>query len=230
MKNITYLIIYLIASLLINNVTFSQNFDNNFLFRNADSSSNIVNTNWQFDPSIFVYIGYGKLLQIAEKKVEISASVGSPIFLLKSFDNISLTIDGSTFLLKDKWNIKSKLGFKYDFFDNTLSKGGNFSTYISVMPGYFTKKWFAGIDILYRQQFLTYMKHHDTYKQNFPEATEGWYENRAGFFYFSAKGGYLFHNKIETTIRVSYKMPKTLQSYPPFSVAIAAGIGINYYF
>ncbi len=226
MKHLKYILLYVVFFLTSINVTFSQNYDNNFLFT---SKQNIINSNFQFDPTFIASIGYGKILNIKEKKILINAGFSVPIFLLKKFDNMVLNFDANTFLLKNNWNIKAKLGVKYDFFDNTFTKGQNIATYIAVMPGYYTEKWFAGVEIFYRQNLITKVNHLDIYKQNCDQVTDGWLKNRAGYFYFSAKGGYLFNDKLELSLRISYKIPKTLNNYPPFSIPFAGGIGINYY-
>lgn len=227
MKNLKYISLCVVFFLITGNVMFSQNYDNNFLFT---TKQNVINSNFQFDPTFLVSVGYGKILNIKDKKILINAGFSVPIFLIKKFDNTVLNLDVNTFLLKNNWNIKAKLGVKYDFFNNTLSKGQNIATYFSVMPGYYTEKWFGGIEIFYRQNLVTKFNHLDMYTQNFEDVTDGWLKNRAGFFYFSAKGSYMFNDKLEISLRFSYKIPKTLNNYPPFSIPYCGGIGINYYF
>ncbi len=227
MKKLKYILLSLFCSIVVSKSVYSQMIETNFLFT---AKNNIVNSNFQFDPTFIATLGYGKIFTVKEKKVLVSTGFSVPIFLLKTFDNTVLNADMSTFLLTNRWNVKAKIGVKYDFYDNSLTKGQNIAAYIGLTPGYFTEKWFAGAEIFYKQNFITSLRHHDIYSQNFEGATEGWFKNRAGFFYFSAKGGYIFKEKMELTMRISYKIPKTLKQYPPFTIAVAAGLGINYYF
>lgn len=207
----------------------AQNTENNF-FEFENEKRNIILSSFEFDPSMSLDLGYGKVFSIMNKNIFVSSSIGTPIFILPDFDHTYLNIDSSIFIFKSNWNVKSKLGFKYKSFDNILSEGSNLGFYLSFTPGYYTKKWFVGFDILYRQYFLTYFSHKEYYTRWFPEAKDGWYYNSAGFFFFSLKGGYNIKDFMELNIKLSYKIANTFETYDPFTIPVAVSVGFDYSF
>jgi len=221
--NLTFILCILLQVPLLANGT-----DNNF-FKDTQRS-NVVNFAIENDPSIAMSLGYGYIFNLGKRNLLASLSVGVPIFLLTNFNHFSYTVDGSIFIFKDKWNIKTKLGFKVKSFNNELSKGSAFAGQFSISPGYFSKRWFISAELSYRKYFLSYLKHSNYYKKIYPDVKDGWYSNDSGYLFTGLIGGYQFLKSLEVTICLLYKATDNFQDYMPFILPFSATIGVGYSF
>ncbi|MBU1221580.1 hypothetical protein KKF34_05620 [Myxococcota bacterium] len=179
-----------------------------------------------FDPSIIVGFSGGFKFRTPFNPVILSGSVTSPVFLLKEMDHLGFSIEGQTLLLKSKWNIKLATGLRSKFFSN-ISDGNTFSLNAGLMAGHFTNRWYAGFDIIYRNNLTTYLKHNKPYSSEHPEVENGWYSNLSGYFYFSAVAGLKLTDRLETSIKISYKIPHTFQLYDPFTIPWAFTLTVS---
>lgn len=182
-----------------------------------------------FDPSITVGFSGGIKFKTAFNPITLSGSVQSPVFLLKGLDHPGFSIEGQTFIFKSEWNIKLAGGLRSKFFSN-IADGNTFSVSAGLMAGYFSKRWYAGIDTLYRNNLVTYLKHNSSYAAGHPESTNGWYHNLSGYFYFSGVAGLKLTERVETSVKISYKIPHTFQLYDPFTIPWAFTLNVSVLF
>ncbi|HEX5653570.1 MAG TPA: hypothetical protein VFX58_10880 [Chitinophagaceae bacterium] len=78
-------------------------------------------------------------------------------------------------------------------YENQLARLVNFGSDMSAIAGYYKPKWFVAGEAGFDKAIVTHFKHSASYKQNFPEVIDGWYEPATGGnFYYGLQAGLSF--------------------------------------
>ncbi len=91
--------------------------------------------------------------------------------------------------------------------------------------GYYKEKWFVNIQFSTDNSYLTYFKHTEAYKGNFPDAKDAWYQNTANNQYFGLNAGYSF-KKVDITLSSGLRQTDGLKT--KLSLPMSLKLGVNY--
>ncbi|MBL7994335.1 hypothetical protein JNM05_03090 [bacterium] len=158
------------------------------------------------NPAFFLECGYHRrIADIAGKPVLIHATVGSPMFLLQEFDSFRFGLGSSVkWIEHGRFDLVGGLFTSVATNENVNGKFVAWNLMLTVLPGYYHKKWFTALQFMWKPTIATRIAHSDYAKSAFdnryPNDTppdkmikgpkDGWYLTPANRVMAGLMGGY----------------------------------------
>jgi hypothetical protein len=190
---------------------------------------NIVYTSAGFDMSIITWtIGYGHAfpLHSITRSLILNADFAIPTLRFDLHDfrirvGVRInTIEYRCFALPIAFNVLIRGT------ENKAFQGIGIGTELGVVPGYYAPLWCIGAEIVWDQEWTTYIKHSSFYKNfMYTGAIDGWYYVPAFFMRYGARAGLLIREKFEIVIRGGFEQHgKYDKLVPPFYAILGLNI------
>ncbi|MBJ7429105.1 MAG: serine hydrolase, partial [Bacteroidia bacterium] len=114
----------------------------------------------------------------------------------KLFDDFKTKIGGQARLYRiGNFKFSASIYGIYRRYENTLVRLQNFGSEMTGVIGYYKPKWFVAGEVGFDKAIVTHFKHSENFRNNFPEAQDGWYEpSTGGNFNYGVQTGYSFKN------------------------------------
>lgn len=151
----------------------------------------LVNLNVGIDYGVIYGVGYSYHLQ-SKLPIVLNAELSIPSGD-KLFDDFKTKVGAHVNLFKIN-HIALSLNATGVFraYENTLVKLSNFGATANAIIGYYGPKWYVNADFGFDKAIVTHLKHKDTYRLNFPDVKDGWYESTGGNIQYGIQVGYSF--------------------------------------
>ncbi len=107
-------------------------------------------------------------------------------------------------------------------YQNDFARLLNFGSDMSIVAGYYKKKFFIAGEAGFDKAIVTHFNHSDAYKELFPGVQDGWYDPATGGnFYYGLQAGYSF-SKSDLVLRLGSLVEQDFRTKPtlPFYVGI----------
>ncbi|MCT4664074.1 MAG: hypothetical protein N4A45_02430 [Flavobacteriales bacterium] len=210
------------------NSVIAQQINNIFAFRNDNKNS--VSIHLEMDPALVGGISYSRVmnLSLGKSSKKILGNIGWKTYQMNYSDfNINLS---TTVLNNTSFNMIVNIGAENKFLKNTVHKANIQNIIVSLMPGYFSDKWYMGIELMHKRLLGAYFKHTDYYRSIFPNVKDGWYNYENNYWNLSLNCGARMAKNWDMDLRVGYRMPSNFKSYKPYLIPYFVNIGINHRF
>jgi hypothetical protein len=189
MKTIKRTTIAILISIVISGEAYTQNINWQSLKK---GDKHILNINSGFEYGLIYGVGYGYQLNSklpAVLDLEYSFPSG------KNFtDDFKSKIGGKVSLYEIKnFQFSVNIYGVYRRYENNLVRMKNFGSDFSGNVGYYKPKWFVAGEFGFDKAIVTNFKHSQSYREVFPEVTDGWYSPpTGGNFYYGLQTGFSF--------------------------------------
>jgi hypothetical protein len=223
MKNIK--IIILVASL---NLIALQSFSQSVNWASLKSDNkHIVQINAGFDYGLVYGLGYSHKLK-SKMPILLDASYSFPSGG-KLFDDFKTKIGGQARLYSIRnFQFSASIHGIYRRYENTLVSLQNFGSEMTGVIGYYKPKWFVAGEVGFDKAIVTHFKHSENFRNNFPEAHDGWYEpSTGGNFHYGLQTGYSFKNS-DLTLKIGKFITQDFKTTPLIPYYLQ--LGYNYKF
>ncbi len=187
----------------------------------------IININAEYDYALVYGAGYG---------YQIGSAVPAVLNLEYSFpsgknitDDFKSKIGGKVRLLEImNFQFSANIYGVYRRYENDLVRMKNFGSDFSGVIGYYKPKWFIAGEVGFDKAIVTNLKHSQTYRDVFPEVTDGWYSPPSGGnFYYGVQTGFSFKQQ-DIYLKAGKVITQDFETKP--MVPFFAQIGINFRF
>lgn len=222
MKNIK-LIIAIVSFLFSNNLK-AQTIN----WSNMDKQNrHIINSNFGLEYGMIYGVGYGYYIPSKFPillNIELSKPSGKIIF-----DDFKTKIGGKIRLYKvNSFQFSANAYGIYRRYETDFVRLQNFGSEFSGIAGYYKPKWFVAGEVGFDKAIVTHFKHSETYKQNFPDVKNGWYEPATGGnFHYVLQAGFSL-NKHDIYLKSGKIITQNFSTKP--LLPIYAQVGYNFKF
>lgn len=150
----------------------------------------ILNINLGVEHGVIFGAGYGYRLK-SKLPIVLNATYSFPGGE-KLFDDFKTKIGAQTrFYQTGNFHFSAKLYSVFRRYQSDFVRLINFGTDLSATVGYYKPKWFVAGEAGFDKAIVTYFKHSDSYKAQYPLVKDGWYEpSTGGNFYYGLQTGY----------------------------------------
>jgi hypothetical protein len=160
-----------------------------------DGKKHIVNVNIGLENGVIYGIGYG--YQINNRLIPIVANIeysfpsGNKIF-----DDFKTKIGVQIrWINYHNFQFSTKIHGIFRRYGNDFVRLLNFGSDMSGIAGYYRPKWFVAGEVGFDKAIVTHFKHSKEYKDQYPDAVNGWYEPATGGnFYYGLQAGFSIKN------------------------------------
>ncbi|BEV05960.1 hypothetical protein [Chryseobacterium gambrini] len=189
---------------------------------------NIASVNFGTEYGLVTGCGYGYKISDRKFPYLLNTEISIP-FGEKRLDDFKIKLGGQIAVLESRnFNLSLKLQGIFRVYNNDFVKISNFGSDFSATVGYYRQKWFTGAEFGFDKAIVSYYKHTDLYKSNYPEVKDGWYEpSVGGNYYYNLKGGYSL-GKNDITIVAGKIISQDFKIKPLFSIFTQIGYNIKF--
>ncbi len=190
---------------------------------------NVVYLGFGYDYALFTLeLGYARALQFSEihRALMLKADFTWPL-MAPDLRDFRARFGGRIPAYQYKWfQLPVQLNLIVRSTENTAATATGFGTELTVIPGYYGEAWFLAAEVTWDQQWSTYIKQSDTYREyGFSEARDGWYRMSAYKVRYGARVGVLIRNRVEILLRGGYEQDgKWDTQTPPFYAVLGTNV------
>lgn len=224
MKGIKVLLIIVIA-LSFHQITLSQSINWESLNK---AQKHILSANMGIEYGLIMGAGYGYQLK---SKVPIVLDVQYSFPSGKNVFDDFKTKMGALVRIYQTGNIHYSMKIQSLFrrYQSDFVRLINIGSDLSVMAGYYQKKWFVAGEGGFDKAIVTHFKHSDSFKEIYPMVRDGWYEpSTGGNFYYGLQTGLSFP-KMDVYLKAGKIVTEDFRSEPmiPFDVQLRFNVKIS---
>lgn len=155
-----------------------------------ESDRHIVNVNLGMEYGLVYGIGYSQHIKSKRPivaNIEYSFPSGGEIF-----DDFKVKMGGNIRWLKvNDFQFSTSIHGIFRQNNADFVQLANFGSVIIGVVGYYRPKWFVATEFGFDKAIVTHFKHSESYKENFPQVRDGWYQpSTGGNFSFGLQLGY----------------------------------------
>lgn len=192
-----------------------------------DSTKNVIRVKVGLDQGMVYGLEYGKILGARKVKWMPFFQASLP-FGERVIDDYQLQIGTrAKFFQLSNWALTAHLAIVHrrneNPFVNMFSLGGT----SGVQIGYYKRKGFILLNFSTNNSLLTYLRHNEAYKGNYPMVKDGWYSQTANNQLLSIHSGYS-RKKIDLTLALGIQRTEEFKSSPGLPIYLKTGL--NYRF
>jgi len=221
------LIILLFFAFIVQTTT-AQHINNLFAFKVEEKNSMMLNL--EFDPAIFWGITYNRRIDISigDFNRKIVGQIGGKTYKFNYYD---LNLNFFTSILESSsFNIIANIGAENKYLENVVHKANIYNWLVGVMPGYYSDKWYFGVEVMYKWLFGAKFTHTDYYKEIYPEVKDGWYKYQNGYLNLSLNIGKRITKRFDVDFWAGYRFTNDFKNYQPYLTPYFSNLSVNYRF
>jgi hypothetical protein len=192
-----------------------------------ETQPNRVYTTLGFDPAWVTSLGYGRVVPLWGRKVQLAGDVGVAAATM-DVNDFRARVGAESYLVR--WRsvyLAGSATFITRGTQNVIYTGLNFGADFTGTVGVYRTKWFAGGEFGFDKAIITHITNSDWYRNHFyADAKDGWYLNAGGTFHTGAAGGYTI-GKAELIGRVGWLWTEDFNDLnPPMYASLGVGYGL----
>ncbi len=215
--------------LVIVQVTNAQHINNVFAFKTEKKHSIMLNL--EFNPALFWGITYNRSFDIKIGKFErrLGSQIGWKTFKF-NYNDLNLNFFTTVMNSHVKTNILVNLSAENKYLENSVHQANIYNWAASIMPGYYSDKWYVGTEIMYKWLFRARYQHTEFYKEIFPDVKDGWYNYKNAYLNLSVNIGVKMTHQMDVDFSVGYRLTNDFKNYQPYLIPYFSNLAINYRF
>ncbi len=215
--------------LVIVQVTNAQHINNVFAFKTEKKHSMMLNL--EFDPALFWGITYNRSFNVRLGSFErkLTSQIGWKTFQF-NYNDLNLNFQTTLLYHQAKSNVILNFGAENKYLENKVHQVNVYNWIVSMMPGYFTERWYVGTELHYKWLFKLKYDHTDFYKEVFPQVQDGWYAYKNAYGYLSLNAGAKLSENMDIDLRAGYRFSSNFTNYQPYIQPYFANMAINFRF
>jgi hypothetical protein len=221
------LIIVLMSVFITCNVT-AQHINNIFAFKSEKNNSLLINL--EFDPAIFWGITYNRNIDVSigDFKRTIVGQVGWKTYRF-NYNDLNLNFF-SAVSRNSSFNIITNIGAENKYLENTVHKANIYHWVVGLMPGYYSDRWYVGVEGLSKWLIGAKFTHTEYYREVYPEVKDGWYSYRNGYVHLSLNLGAKISDRLDVDFRAGYRFTHDFKDYQPYIIPYFTNTAFNFRF
>lgn len=190
-----------------------------------ETQPNRVYTTLGFDPAWVTSLGYGRVVPLWGRKVQLAGDVGLAAANM-DLNDFRARVGAESYLVR--WRsvyLTGSASFITRGTENVIYRGLNFGADFTGTVGVYRTKWFAGGEFGFDKAIITHITNSDWYRDHFyADAKDGWYLNAGGTFHAGATGGYAL-GRAELLGRIGWQWT---EDFNDLAVPMYASVGVGY--
>ena len=143
------------------------------------------------DPAAVTTLGYGRVIQLRGRDVQLTGDVGVMAAGLDAHDFRTRIGAQASLVQWRSMHLTGSATFITRGTENSIYRGINFGADITGTLGVYRPRWFAAGEGGFDKAIVTHVRHTDWYRQNYyADAKDGWYIDAGGTYHVGLAGGY----------------------------------------
>lgn len=191
------------------------------------SSRNQMYTTFGLDPALVTSVGYGRVVPLFGRAVQLGAEVGVVAFDFDSRDFRARMQARASLLHWRSLHLVGSAAFITRGTENTIYRAINFGSDFTAAAGVYRPSWFLAGEFGFDKAVITHVTHSDWYRRNvYADAKDGWYLNAGGTFHYGVTGGVAI-GRTELAARAGWLQTEDFNDMLP-PVYVGLGIGFRF--
>lgn len=162
---------------------------------------NILYTNFGYDFGVTAQVGYGRFIQTIRPLLltfDYSMPMGHRLT-----DDFKMRLGGQVELFeKNGFAISGKVLGIFRNHKTSLVRISNFGGEFSLVTGYFKPTFYAAFELSGDGAVVSYLKHSELMKDNYPEIQDGWYLNNGAHYFYGIQAGKTIGQSYDVNLRL----------------------------
>jgi hypothetical protein len=164
-----------------------------FNLATLDEARNVVHVRTGAEYGFVAGAGYARVLPFLDRHLVLTGDATLPWASLDPSDYRLRVGAMMPIVAAQSWKLAGAVAPTLRGLKNDVSRMTNLGADVSVVGGYYARRWFAAGEIGFDWALSTYVAHTDQYRDNvYPGARDGWYANPGGNVRAGAQGGVSF--------------------------------------
>lgn len=189
-----------------------------------DTDKNRIYTSFGLDPALVTTAGYGRVVGIFGRPVQLTGDIGLAAAHLDTRDfRVRLGVQSSILRVHSIY-LTGSATFLTRGTENSVYRALNFGSDFTGTLGMYRRHWYAGGEFGFDKAIITHLTHSQWYRDNYyPDAKDGWYLDAGGVFHYGVVAGVSL-GKLEIGSRIGWRKTENWEDLPtPIYGSLGAG-------
>lgn len=185
-----------------------------------------VYTTFGMDPALVSSVGYGRVISLIGRDVQLSGDIGVVTAGVDARD-YRLRLGTQTSLMRrGSLHLTGSATFITRGTENVIYRGVNVGADITGTLGVYRQRWFAAGEFGFDKAIVTHVAHTDWYRTHFyPDAKDGWYIDAGGTYHYGVASGVTL-GRTEIVGRLGWLRTERFNAMtPPMYASVGVGFG-----
>lgn len=187
---------------------------------------NRVYSTFGLDPAFVSTVGYGRVVPVFGRGVELSADAGVATAHLDLHDFRARVGAQGSLVRWRSVHLAGSATFITRGTENTVYRALGFGADLTGALGVYRPRWFTAGELGFDKAIITHVTNSDWYRTNvYPDAKDGWYLDAGGTYHYGLATGYAI-GRAELVARAGWRRTERWDAVtPPMYATLGVGFG-----